>query len=88
MNGGREASEFPVARLLPRDPDRVDAGERGEASTGRWQCDTQPPIMKPYVANFTGWLASVLFVAVATMVWAITSLVVFLSGNRTLHGRN
>ena len=43
--------------------------------------------MKPYVANFTGWLASVVFVAVATMVWAMTSLVVFLSGNRTLHGR-
>ena len=43
--------------------------------------------MKPHVANFTGWLASLLFVAVATIVWASTSLVVFLSGNRTLHGR-
>ena len=44
--------------------------------------------MKQLVANFTGWLATVIFVAVATMVWAITSLVVFLSGNRTLHRRN
>ena len=44
--------------------------------------------MKQLVTNFAGWLASVLFVAVATMVWAITSLVVFLSGNRTLHGRS
>ncbi len=44
--------------------------------------------MKAYVANFTGWLASVIFIVIATMVWAITSLVVFLSGNRTLHGRN
>ena len=44
--------------------------------------------MKQLVANFTGWLATVLFVAVAAVLWGVASLVVFLSGNRTLHGRS
>ena len=40
--------------------------------------------MKSLVTNFAGWLASLLFVAVAIALWGGASLLVFLSGNGTL----
>ncbi|MEO6789078.1 MAG: hypothetical protein ABI318_23395 [Chthoniobacteraceae bacterium] len=43
--------------------------------------------MKQLVANFTGWLASLLFVVTATVLWCAALLMVFLSGNRTMPHR-
>jgi hypothetical protein len=37
--------------------------------------------MNQLVANFVGWLAALLFIAVATVLWCIAALVVWLSGN-------
>lgn len=40
--------------------------------------------MKAIFSNVGGWLAAVVFVAVVTVVWSGASVLVFLSGNRTL----
>lgn len=46
------------------------------------------PAMKERFANFVGWLASVTFVAIATILWGATALFVWLSGNGTLADRS
>ena len=46
------------------------------------------PRMKQLVAHLTGWLAALLFIVAATVLWGSASLVVFLSGNTTLHSRS
>ena len=44
--------------------------------------------MKQLLPAFAGWLASVIFIATATVLWGGALLIVFLSGNRTLQGRS
>ena len=44
--------------------------------------------MKQLVANFVGWLASLLLITAATVLWGATALCVWLSGNGTLAGRS
>ncbi len=40
--------------------------------------------MKSLLSNLTGWVATLLFITAVTVVWSGASLLVFLSGNRTL----
>ena len=44
--------------------------------------------MKDLLANFVGWLASLAFVVVATILWGAAALFVWLSGNGTLAERS
>lgn len=44
--------------------------------------------MKDLVANLVGWLASLVFVVVATTLWGAAALFVWLSGNGTLAERS
>jgi hypothetical protein len=37
--------------------------------------------MNHFLANFTGWLASLLFIATAAVLWGIAALVVWICGN-------
>jgi hypothetical protein len=39
--------------------------------------------MNQLVTNFVGWIASLLFIAAATVVWGIAALLVWISGNGT-----
>ena len=40
--------------------------------------------MKSLLSNFTGWVSTLLFIAAVTVAWSGASVIVFLSGNRTL----
>jgi hypothetical protein len=37
--------------------------------------------MKQFIADFVGWMASLLLVATATTLWAIAALLVWITGN-------
>ena len=50
------------------------APERGTKAASRCR-------MNHFVANFTGWLASLLLIATATVLWGIAALIVWISGN-------
>jgi hypothetical protein len=43
--------------------------------------------MNHVVTNFVGWLASLLLIATATVVWGIAALFVWISGNGTAPSR-
>ena len=44
--------------------------------------------MNQFIANFVGWLASLLLITIATILWGGTALLVWISGNTTLPRRN
>jgi len=44
--------------------------------------------MKRFAAEITEWLGALLFVTAATVLWACAAVLVFLSGNGTLHARH
>lgn len=43
--------------------------------------------MNQLVANFVGWLASLLFITAASVLWGFAAMLVWLSGNGTMPAR-
>ena len=68
---------------------------RGGEEAGLYRCGAEAgpkpasgERMKQFVSNSVGWMASFLFITVATLLWSCTALCVWVCGNASLTGRS